>query len=146
MDSLFFSLWLDWSGIGFLCFEVGLSLYSFLLFGLNFMKFKFYFVLFSTEFWCWWTSFIVWDFVITSFLLNLSSMRMVWLKEWINNNDFTGRNLIATHLFYDIFSHLIKFEWRRDEHRNLNYLNENINFYQLLTFVQIMIMFSSFAH
>jgi hypothetical protein len=80
-------------------------------------------------------SFISWEFVITSSLLNLSSMRMAWLKTWINKNDFTGRNLIVTHLFYDICTHLIKFEWRIDEHRNLNYLNKNINFYQLFTFI-----------
>ena len=135
MDSSFVSLWLLWIGIGFLFFEVGLSLYSFLLFGLNFMKFKFHFVFLSTEFWCWRTSFIIWEFVITSSLLNLSSMRMAWLKTWINKNDFTGKKLIVTHLFYDIWSHSIKFEWRRDEQRILNYLNENINFYQLRTFV-----------
>ena len=134
MDSSFVSLWLDWSGIGLFCFKVGLSLYSFLLFGLNFMKFKCHFVLLSTEFWCWWMSFIIWEFVITSSLLNLSTMRMAWLKTWINNNDFTGITFIATHLFYDICSHLIKFEWGRDEYRNLN-LNKNLNFYQLFTFV-----------
>jgi hypothetical protein len=43
---------LDWIGIDFLCFEVGFRLYSFLLFGLNFIKFKCHSYFLSTEFLC----------------------------------------------------------------------------------------------
>jgi hypothetical protein len=45
-----------------------------------------------------------------SSLLNLSTMSMAWLKTWVNNNDFIGITFIVTHIFYDIGSHLIKFE------------------------------------
>jgi hypothetical protein len=49
-------------------------------------------------------------FLATTSLLNLSTMRMACLKTWISNNAFAGRTFTVTHLFYEICSHLIKFE------------------------------------
>jgi hypothetical protein len=59
---------------------------------------------------------------------------VLWfVKTWINSNAFIGRKLIVTHLFYEICSHLIKFEWRRNKPRSMirnNMLGKCLKYFQ----------------